>query len=66
MTRPLIGIIGNSYLINDEYPAYAAGKMNVEAVSAGSRRQPAIVPTDPTYVSADELVEHYSGFVFTG
>lgn len=64
--RPLIGIIGNHYLINDEYPAYAAGQMNVEAVSEVSQCQPSIVPTDPGFVHAEELADTYAGFVFTG
>ena len=33
MRRPVIGIIGNSYLINDEYPAHAAGTMNAQALA---------------------------------
>ncbi|MEL7300141.1 MAG: gamma-glutamyl-gamma-aminobutyrate hydrolase family protein [Pseudomonadota bacterium] len=66
MRRPLIGIIGNSYLINDEYPAVAAGTMNVEAIHEVAGCQPAIVPTDPAFVGADELAETYDGFVFTG
>ena len=66
MVRPLIGIIGNSYLINDEYPAFAAGTMNVEAVSEVCECQPAIVPTDPAFVNAEELADTYVGFIFTG
>ncbi|MEM1101588.1 MAG: gamma-glutamyl-gamma-aminobutyrate hydrolase family protein, partial [Pseudomonadota bacterium] len=66
MRRPLIGIIGNSYLINDEYPAFAAGTMNVEAIHEVAGCQPAIVPTDPAFVGANELAETYDGFVFTG
>jgi len=66
MARPLVGIIGNSYLINDEYPAFAAGRMNVEAISEVSGCQPCIVPTDPAFVSAEELADSFAGFVFTG
>ncbi|MEM6479037.1 MAG: gamma-glutamyl-gamma-aminobutyrate hydrolase family protein, partial [Pseudomonadota bacterium] len=66
MRRPHIGIIANSYLINDEYPAFAAGRMNVEAVREVAGCLPAIVPTDPAFVSADELLDVYDGFVFTG
>ena len=32
MSRPVIGIMGNFYLINDQYPAHAAGTMNCEAI----------------------------------
>ena len=33
MRKPVIGIIGNLYLINDEYPAHAAGEMNSAAIA---------------------------------
>ena len=33
MSRPVIGIISNSYLINDQYPTHAGGTMNSEAVA---------------------------------
>ncbi|MGR3436056.1 MAG: gamma-glutamyl-gamma-aminobutyrate hydrolase family protein [Shimia sp.] len=66
MARPLIGIIGNHYLINDEYPAQAAGRMNVEAVVEVAGGHPAIVPADPAFVALDDLLETYDGFVFTG
>ncbi|MGR3492916.1 MAG: gamma-glutamyl-gamma-aminobutyrate hydrolase family protein [Shimia sp.] len=66
MARPRIGIIGNHYLINDEYPAQAAGRMNCEAVAEVSHGLPLIVPSDPSFVSVEELVEAFDGFVFTG
>ncbi len=66
MTRPVIGIMGNSYLINDEYPAHAAGTMNTRAVSEVSGAIPMIVPSDPTVVSVAELMELCDGFLFTG
>ena len=64
--RPVIGIIGNSYLINDEYPAHAAGTMNCEAVAEASGGVPLIVPATPGYGSPEELMAVFDGFVFTG
>jgi putative glutamine amidotransferase len=66
MARPVIGIIGNSYLINDEYPAHAAGKMNAEAVRYAASGVPMIIPSDPALVQVDELIAICDGFVFTG
>lgn len=66
MPRPVIGIIGNSYLINDEYPAHAAGQMNTQAVSTVSGGVPMIIPSDPGVVSVDELMRLCDGFLFTG
>ena len=66
MSRPVVGIIGNSYLINDEYPVHAGGTMNSEAVCDVAGALPLIVPADPRYGSAEEWMEVCDGFVFTG
>ena len=66
MPRPVIGIIGNLYLINDQYPAHSAGRMNCEAVAEVSGGMPLIVPSDPEFVDIEELMEVCDGFVFTG
>ncbi len=66
MTRPVVGIIGNMYLINDQYPVHAGGVMNTEAVSRVSGAAPLIVPADPLHHSVGELCELCDGFLFTG
>lgn len=66
MARPIVGIIGNSYLLNDEYPAHAGGTMNSEAVSQVAGAIPFVVPADPRFVSVDELMETCAGFLLTG
>ncbi|MGY6547850.1 MAG: gamma-glutamyl-gamma-aminobutyrate hydrolase family protein [Roseinatronobacter sp.] len=66
MRRPVIGIIGNSHLINDEYPAHAGGIMNSEAISEVSNALPLLVPPDPRLVSVAELLEVCDGFLLTG
>jgi putative glutamine amidotransferase len=66
MTRPLVGIIGNSFMINDDYPAQACGTQNIEAVSRVARAVPIVVPSTPDYVSVAELINSCDGFVFTG
>ena len=47
MTPPVVGIIGNAYLLNDEYPVHAGGHMNSAAVREVAGALPLIVPTDP-------------------
>lgn len=66
MKRPVVGVIGNQYLINDQYPVHAAGCMTTWAVSHVSDCTPMIVPTDPDITSVEELIEICHGFVFTG
>lgn len=66
MARPVIGIIGNSYLINDQYPAHAAGEMNAAAVAQVSGCLPLIVPSDPALVDLADLLDVCDGFLLTG
>ena len=64
--RPVIGIIGNHYLIGDRYPVHSAGTMNSDAVSEVAGAMPLIIPSDPRYVSVSELLNICDGFLLTG
>ncbi len=66
MQRPVIGIIGNHYLINDQYPAQGGGTHNCEAVRQVCDAVPVIIPANPNLVSVQDLMEACDGFVFTG
>lgn len=65
-TRPIVGIISNQYLLNDQYPAHAGGTMNSEAISGVAGCIPLLIPADPRYVSVAELLEICDGFMLTG
>jgi putative glutamine amidotransferase len=65
--RPVIGIIGNHHLINDQYPTHAGGTMNSEAVAEVAGCMPLLIPSDPRFVSdRANLLESFDGFLFTG
>ena len=66
MTRPVVGIIGNSYLMNDQYPTHACGTMNSDAVANVSGCLPLVIPSNPSLVSVPELLDVCDGFVLTG
>ena len=66
MTRPIVGIIGNSHLINDQYPAHACGRMNSEAVAEVAGCLPLMIPADPRLAQVEELLDVCSGFLLTG
>lgn len=66
MSRPVIGIIGNSFLIHDDYHIFGAGKLNTSAVANACGAIPIIVPTDPALTSLRELMVLCDGFVFPG
>jgi len=64
--RPVIGIIGNHYVIDDRYPVHAGGTMNSAAVAQAAGCMPLLVPTDPAYVTVAELMARCDGFLLTG
>ncbi|WP_417247988.1 gamma-glutamyl-gamma-aminobutyrate hydrolase family protein [Celeribacter sp.] len=66
MARPVVGIIGNSNLLHDQYPAYTGGRMDAEAVSDVAGCMPLLIPAHPDYVSTEELMATCDGFLFTG
>ena len=66
MTRPVVGIIGNSALLNDSYPAHAGGVMNSQAVAQVADCIPLLIPADPRYMTVPELLEVCDGFLLTG
>lgn len=66
MSRPVVGIIGNSYILNDQYPTHAGGTMNSDAVANVSGCLPLLIPADPRFVSVEELLETCDGFLLTG
>ncbi len=66
MTKPVVGIIANSFLISDQYPAQASGSMNIEAIAQVTGAVPMIVPALPDCVDIDEIMGICDGFLFTG
>lgn len=64
--RPVVGIIGNQHMINDTYEVHAGGAMNSDAVANVSGCLPLLIPSDPRYVTIEELLEVCDGFVLTG
>lgn len=66
MARPIVGIIGNSYVLNDSYPVHMGGTMNCLAVAEVAGALPLLIPADPRLCSVEELLETCAGFLFTG
>ena len=64
--RPVIGIIGNMNLLNESYPVHAGGTMNSSAVAEVAGCLPIIIPSDPHFVSVEELMALCDGFLLTG
>ena len=66
MAKPIIGIIGNAHVINDQYAVQAVGVSNIEAVADLTGAIPLVVPAIPRVGAISDLIEACDGFVFTG
>ncbi|MGB8812128.1 MAG: gamma-glutamyl-gamma-aminobutyrate hydrolase family protein [Paracoccaceae bacterium] len=64
--RPVVGIIGNMSVLNENYTVHGSGLMNSEAVAKVAGCLPLIIPSDPRLVSVAELLELCDGFLLTG
>lgn len=66
MGKPVVGIIANLFMINDEYPAQATGSMNIDAIARVAGALPMIVPGMPDSIDIDEIMGICDGFLLTG
>ncbi len=66
MRRPVIGITGNSHLIDGFYPAQTGGLMSINAISRVCGSIALIIPSLPGNAAAEELMKICDGFLFTG
>jgi putative glutamine amidotransferase len=66
MARPVIGVLGNYHLLNDQYPAQAAGELNFAAIAEVADALPLMVPANPTLVQVNELLDACDGFLLPG
>ncbi|MBI1418539.1 MAG: gamma-glutamyl-gamma-aminobutyrate hydrolase family protein [Limimaricola sp.] len=66
MSRPVIGIVGNSNILNERYPVHAAGQINCAAIAEVAEGLPLIIPADPAMVRLGDLLEACDGFLLTG
>lgn len=66
MQKPVVGIIANFFMINDQYPAQATGRMNIDAIAEVTGAVPLIVPSLPDSILLDDIMKVCDGFLFTG
>jgi len=66
MPRPVVGIIGNTHLINDEYPVQAVGQSNIEAVAQVAGALPLMIPGLPEAVEIEDVLSTVDGVLLTG
>ncbi len=66
MRRPIVGIIGNFNLLDEDYPVQTVGVMNIDAVANVADALPFIVPAMPSIGTVEDVAAACDGFMFTG
>lgn len=66
MRKPVVGVVGSNYLIDDQYHVFMGSAMCAQAVAEVSDALPLIVPASPDVTDIEALRATCDGFLFTG
>jgi putative glutamine amidotransferase len=66
MKRPVVGIIANAALVNNEFPVQATGMANVTAIADVAGAMPLLIPSLARAMDIPALLGLCDGFLFTG
>lgn len=66
MTKPVIGVIGNAYIVENRFPTQMAGRANLSAVADVSGALPLIFAGHPDLTSIPDLLATVDGILLTG
>lgn len=64
--RPVIGVIGNAYVVEQRFPAQLAGEKNLRAVAEVAGGLPLIFAGNPEITGIPELLDTVDGVLLTG
>ncbi len=66
MRKPIVGIVANAHLLNEQYWIQGSSRMNVDAIADAAGALPLIVPSLPDKINIEELRTICDGFLLTG
>ena len=66
MKQPVIGVIGNSYLVENRFPAQITGERSLRAVADVAGALPMVFAGSPDVTEIDALLEVVDGVLLTG
>ncbi|MCG6858302.1 MAG: gamma-glutamyl-gamma-aminobutyrate hydrolase family protein [Salaquimonas sp.] len=66
MTRPVIGVIGNAYVVENRFTTQMAGQNNLRAVTEVADALPLIFAGDPEFTNIPDLLSVVDGVLLTG
>jgi len=66
MSKPVVGVIGNSYVIDDRFKAQLVGKNNLSALADVAGALPLMFAGEPGLTDVDALLDIVDGILLTG
>jgi len=66
MTRPVVGVIGNTHLVENRFPAQLVGERNLRAVAEAAGALPLMFAGSPDITDIEALLEAVDGILLTG
>ena len=66
MEKPVVGIIANYYLLNEQFPVQISSSLNISAIANVVGAVPMIIPALPHCVDPEAIMKICDGFLFTG
>jgi putative glutamine amidotransferase len=66
MKRPVVGVIGNSQLVENRFPSQRVGEQNLRAVAEVAQALPLMFAGTPKLTSIDDLLAAVDGVLLTG
>src|SRR5688500_1092880 len=65
-SRPVVGVIGNSHIINDRFNTHLVGERNLRAVAEVAGALPLMFAGCPSITDVDDLLDTVDGILLTG
>src|SRR5262245_35895889 len=66
MTRPVVGVIGNAYLVENRHTAQQVGERNLRAVAEVANALPLMFAGTPAITDIGALLDVVDGVLLTG
>ena len=66
MKKPIVGVIGNGYRVEDRYQTQLAGEANLAAVAQVADALPLIFAGNPDVTNLADLLDAVDGILLTG
>ena len=66
MTRPVVGVIGNTHIVENRFPAQLVGERNLRAVADVTGALPLMFAGTPEITDVGALLDAVDGILLTG